>query len=119
MLGNGEKIEVNENGRYSVLVRLENKDVDESGLHSSIFINNIEKKDSGQTSTPGHLPSPSALPESGKESHPTAMPNVPENGGNSSSGESSSKPLEAQVPQLENPIETAEIMEGIGEINKP
>ncbi len=119
VLGNGEKIEVNENGRYSVLVRLENKDVDDSGLHSSIFVNNIEKENSGQTSTPGHLPSPSALPESGKESHPTAMPKVPENGGDSSSGESSSNPLEAQVPQIEKSIETAEIMEGIREINKP
>lgn len=41
ILGNGEKITVNENGAYSVLVKLENKDVDEDSLMSSILVDNI------------------------------------------------------------------------------
>ncbi len=125
VLGNGEKIEVNENGRYSVLVRLENQDVDESGLCSSILINNIEKDNSGQTQTPGQSPSPEASPDSGKEPHPAATPKAqatesPEDGGNSSSGEDSSNKEEASpVPQIDNPIEAAESAENSGEIISP
>ena len=59
-LGEGERIQVDQNGTYYVSVKLENKDVDEKGLNSKILVDNIYK---AQTAAP----SPSGTPEPGFE----------------------------------------------------
>lgn len=53
VIGSGDTITVNENGTYSVTCRLENKDVDEAGLHSSITIDNIYQVKPGKSPSPG------------------------------------------------------------------
>lgn len=105
LIGSGEKIEVNENGKYSILVKLENKDVQEAGLCSSILIDNIEKENAS--------PSPEASPSS-KTPLPTSTPKTqtetaPEEHGNSLSEESSSNNEErkALVPQAREIANTA------------
>lgn len=57
-IGNEEKITVSENGRYSVTLRLKNRDVDEAGLKGSIVVDNILEVQSVAT------PSPVATPTS-------------------------------------------------------
>ena len=78
-IGNGERIEVEKNGNYTVEVRLQNPDVDESGLRSIIAIDNVFRKESispspAATSTP--IPAASATPDTGKdkEEAPTGEP---------------------------------------------
>ena len=51
-IGQGERIEVSENGDYSVKVKLENRDVDESGLRSGITVDNIYKEAEVNTPSP-------------------------------------------------------------------
>lgn len=77
LLGNGEKVAVSENGTYSVHLKLENKDVDEAGLKSSILVDNILAQPSATatpsaTSTPGATASPgaTAAPEAAETSDP-------------------------------------------------
>lgn len=83
--GNGEQIEVEKNGKYTAEVRLRNPDVDESGLRSSITIDNVLLREEvspspGQTASPSPssmTPAPSAdvrkTPGKGEES-PTEEP---------------------------------------------
>lgn len=68
VIGSGDAITVNKNGKYSVTCRLENKDVDEAGLHSSIIIDNIYK------AKPSESPSPSGSPEPSESPSPSALP---------------------------------------------
>lgn len=63
LLGTGDRITVNENGTYSVFVRLENKDVDEAGLRSSILVDNIYKAQVSATPTPASQTTPEPTPE--------------------------------------------------------
>lgn len=69
-IGNGERIEVVKNGNYTAEVRLQNPDVDESGLRSNIAIDNVFRKESVSPS-PEAAKSPrpvaSATPDAGKE----------------------------------------------------
>lgn len=51
-IGQGERIEVSENGNYSVTVKLENRDVDESELRSGITVDNIYKETGVSTPSP-------------------------------------------------------------------
>lgn len=98
LIGSGEKIEVTENGRYFILVKLENEDVHEAGLRSSIFIDNIFKESAS--------PSPEVSSSPGKEPLPTSTPEAqilggPEDDGDPSSGENDSNNAEAIVPVLQ------------------
>lgn len=105
LIGSGEKIEVNENGRYSILVKLENQDVQEAGLRSSILIDTIEKENASPS--PEASPSPKApLPATTPE---TQTETAPEDHGNSSSEESGTNNEErkALVPQDGNIVKTA------------
>lgn len=85
VIGNGDTITVRENGKYSVTCRLENKDVDETGLHSSIVIDNICKVKTEESPSPDTAPAtrPSSAPEDEKKSP---------------SGQSSSYEEEAVIP---------------------
>ncbi len=107
LLGHGEKIEVNENGSYTVFVRLENKDVDKAGLYGSILIDNIEKVNSSQEPFPTQTPKAQA----------TA---VPEEDGNSSleGDDSNSEETAAQIPQTGNRKEAAEGVEEAEELSQ-
>ena len=73
-IGNGERIEVVKNGNYTAEVRLQNPDVDESGLRSIIAIDNVFRKESVSPS-PEAAKSPrpvaSATPDAGKEKEET------------------------------------------------
>ena len=69
VLGSGESLEVEKNGDYSVTVSLENKDVDESGLCSSISVDSIRGE---ETQTP--TATPTATPSQAPTAAPTAMP---------------------------------------------
>ncbi len=78
-IGNGEQIEVEKNGNYTVEVRLQNPDVDESSLRSIIAIDNVSHKDSSSPSpeaSKSPLPTASKTPEAGKEKEeaPTGEP---------------------------------------------
>lgn len=67
-LGSGSRIEVSENGTYEVTVRLENKDVDTSGLKASITVDNVKK--------PAPTAAPTARPTAAPTAKPTAAPTV-------------------------------------------
>lgn len=74
-LGDGDSLEVEENGDYFVTVNLENKDVDESGLHSSISVDNIHKEETpAATPTVSPATSPAASPAESPVASPTASP---------------------------------------------
>lgn len=78
-IGNGDQIEVEENGNYTVELKLKNRDVDESGLRSSMLVDNVLEKslDDGNQS-----PSPSASPSSGNGDGGTSpSPNQTPEGG--------------------------------------
>lgn len=66
-IGTGESIIVNENGSYSVFLRLENRDVDEAGLHSSIIVDNIFKVQQD----PAPVPTAEATQTPGEEAQPS------------------------------------------------
>lgn len=57
-IGSGEQIEVEKNGKYTAEVRLQNPDVDESSLRSSITIDNVLGQE-GASPSPGEAVSPS------------------------------------------------------------
>lgn len=57
-IGNGEQIEVEKNGNYTAEVRLQNPDVDESSLRSSITVDNVLGQE-GASPSPGKTASPS------------------------------------------------------------
>lgn len=98
-VGKGGEIQVKENGDYAVTVKLENKDVDESGLHSIISVDNVYK--AVQSPTPSEVPRPSKTPEPSQTpgdapspSHrPSETPDTTPsgNGGNTSDDEPSQK----------------------------
>ena len=67
VIGNGSLVEVAENGNYSVTLNLINKDVDESGLHSSIFVDGINKEELWPTPQPQKTPEASPNPDAGKD----------------------------------------------------
>lgn len=73
VLGSGQSLEVDKNGDYSVSVSLENKDVDESGLHSSILVDSIREKEP-ETPAPTATATPSATTEPTQS--PTATPSA-------------------------------------------
>ena len=75
VLGDGDTLEVEENGDYFVTVSLENKDVDESGLHSSISVDSIQKEET-PTATPTATPAgtPTTTPTAAPATTPTATP---------------------------------------------
>lgn len=127
VLGKGERLEVEENGSYSVTVSLKNKDVDESGLRSSILIEGIPGAEPSATPTitpsPSATPSPSVTPSPGKTpaatpapenspepdrtpegpAEPSATPFAgPEEGDGEEAGDGDDTPQEA-VPQPERP----------------
>lgn len=66
VIGEGESVEVKENGIYSVTLKLENKDVEETGLRSSISIDDLFKEETESSPHPSKEPTASAQP-SGKE----------------------------------------------------
>lgn len=80
LLGTGERITVTENGIYSVAVKLENKDVEEAGLNSSILVDNIYKAQEEATPTPVVQATPEPTPEKTQESgeNPQPSPSSPE-----------------------------------------
>ena len=65
VIGNGSLVEVAENGNYSVTLNLVNKDVDESGLHSSILVDGINKEELRPTPQPEKTPEASPDPSGG------------------------------------------------------
>ncbi len=81
-IGSGDSLVVEENGSYSVTVKLKNKDVDEAGLHSSILVDGILKQNPTATpsKTPEETPSSSPLttpsqgPEAGASVSPSGTP---------------------------------------------
>lgn len=77
VLGSGQSLEVDKNGDYSVSVSLENRDVDESGLHSSISVDSIREKEPEipvPTATPSATISPSPSATATATQSPTATP---------------------------------------------
>lgn len=79
-IGNGDQIEVEENGHYTVELKLQNRDVDESGLRSRVLVDNVL----GKTSDAGQeTPSPSASPSSEKGEEVSPSPEQTPSGGNS------------------------------------
>ena len=76
VLGTGDSLTVKENGNYSVKVSLENKDVDESGLHCSILVEGIVKPTAPPTATPTLKPTstPTQRPTATPTQNPTATP---------------------------------------------
>ncbi len=66
--GSGESLEVDKNGDYSVTVSLENKDVDKSGLSSSISVDSIPAEEQS--------PAPTATPKASPSLVPTASPSA-------------------------------------------
>lgn len=78
ILGEGEKIRVNENGTYSVAVNLENNDVDKNGLSSKILVDNIYKAQitvsPKPTATPSGKPNPTGTPLPTDKPEPTIVP---------------------------------------------
>ncbi len=73
-IGSGAQIEVSENGNYSVTLKLENKDVDESGLTARILVDNIEKASPVATATPSGDPSPEGTPLPSATPNPSPFP---------------------------------------------
>ena len=74
ILGEGERIQVNENGTYSVAVNLKNDDVDKKGLSSKILVDNIFKAQITASPKPSATPSPTAIPSPTATPSPTAIP---------------------------------------------
>ena len=105
VLGSGESLEVEKNGDYSLTVSLENKDVDESGLCSSISVDSIQKVT--PTATPAATPAatatatPAASPTPSASIAPTAAPSATMNPAVSPAGtpEITSSPAPAAVPE--------------------
>lgn len=105
VLGSGESLEVDKNGNYSVTVSLENKDVDESGLCSSISVDSIQK--ATPTATPTATPAatatatPTATPTPSASIAPTAAPSATMNPAVSPerTPEITSSPAPAVVPE--------------------
>ena len=74
VLGSGSSIEVSENGTYQVTVRLENKDVDTSGLKASIQVDNVKKPAPTAAPTAKPTAAPTAKPTAAPTAKPTAAP---------------------------------------------
>lgn len=95
-IGNGDQIEVEKNGNYSVELKLQNRDVDESGLKSEILVDNVLEKipDGGQ-----ETPSPSATPssEKGGEASPTPE-QTPSGGGSGEDDQDGGEDTPASIP---------------------
>lgn len=125
VLGKGDRLQVEENGNYSVTVSLKNKDVDESGLRSSIQIDGING-DAPDTSpaispspspqtTPDATPAPEKDPSSPPEPSqapqgtpdPSEEPAGPaDTGGGEEGGDGDDTPQEpVQTPHGQNPDE--------------
>ena len=65
VIGTDDVVEVEENGNYSVTLRLENRDVEEAGLHSSILVDSIYKEEIKPTPQPSRTPEASPSPFAG------------------------------------------------------
>lgn len=90
-VGSGDKIQVKENGDYSVRVRLKNKDVDESGLVSKIPVDNIYKASGVPTPSamPSQSPAISEKPASSSSPAPADTPDEKPDAASSEDGENS------------------------------
>lgn len=107
LIGMGNSITVNENGSYSVFLRLENKDVDEAGLHSSILVDNIYKAQpdptpeptAQATATPGKEEQPSDSSQAADEEENVVVP----------------VPVSLPVLQTEADLKDTDNMEGDGQ----
>ncbi len=84
-IGNGEQIQVSQNGNYTVELKLLNRDVDESGLRSSIQVDNVLPKTGGgeemKTPEPAkekETPVPTPEKETSGEERETPVPSVTE-----------------------------------------
>ncbi|MCM1136547.1 MAG: hypothetical protein NC400_13355 [Clostridium sp.] len=62
IIGNGESAEVKDNGNYSVILKLENKDVEKSELRSSILVEGIHKEEVSPSPRPSQEPEASPTP---------------------------------------------------------
>lgn len=108
-IGTGDKIEVGKNGKYTVELKLQNKDVDEKGLRGSIAVDNVlEKEDASPSPDTEKTPAPTATtaptPAKGKEdTDPSSDPQPTEGSSEEPSGEEASEGEE--VPQT-TPIPT-------------
>lgn len=98
-IGDGKTIEVRQNGRYTAELRLQNKDVDEQGLKSSILVDNVLARtevspspDSEKTPVPGSTPAASPKKER-PDPQPTEAPSEKE-----PSGEENPSPLPTASP---------------------
>ncbi len=64
-LGSGEQIQVTSNGKYTVELKLLNRDIDESGLRSSITVDYILSQTGGEDKTPEPSPTGGDTGENG------------------------------------------------------
>lgn len=94
-LGEGERIQVDENGTYFVTVKLENKDVDEKGLSSEILVDNIYK---AQTGTPSEKPEVTSTPSPTSKPFPTSKPSPISTPSPTSNPSSSNTPVPSDTP---------------------
>lgn len=76
-IGNGEQIQVVENGKYTVELELLNRDVDESGLTSSITVDNVLSRSGGDGEKGGATPTPDRKTE-GEEEEEDPAPSATE-----------------------------------------
>lgn len=104
-IGSGGRIEVKKNGNYTVELKLENRDVDQSGLRSSILVDNVLEQSTGGEGT---APSPSPVspsPDTGEESSP--QPEQTPGNGNPEGGGGEDK--EEEKDGEEDPLPTPSI----------
>lgn len=104
-IGGGGRIEVKKNGNYTVELKLENRDVDQSGLKSSILVDNVLEQSTGGEGT---APSPSPVspsPDKGEESSP--QPERTPGNGNPEGGGGEEK--EEEKDGEEDPLPTPSI----------
>lgn len=115
-IGNGNQITVRKNGNYTVELKLQNRDVDEDGLKSSILVDNVlEKTAGGEEITPSPSLSPSASPE--KEGNTSASPErTPEDSGDHNDGHDDEDDGSGDdpVPTPSAPLKSAVISGGEG-----
>lgn len=110
ILGEGERIQVNENGTYAVAVNLENDDVDKKGLSSKILVDNIFKTQITASPKPTETPSPTASTVPSGTPKPDSKDDIPDD-----SGDSDSKGNEQQKKEEKTDITNSEGEDG----NKP
>lgn len=103
-IGKGEQIQVSQNGNYTVELKLLNRDVDESGLRSSIWVDNVLPETGGgeemKTPEPAkekETPAPTPEKETSGEESETPVPSATE--------EPSTDTVPEEKQEEENPAE--------------